>query len=71
VDALLFRVIYCWGTIGARETMDFDRIVFCNTLTSVTYQKPISRSMTSTRAINLSFRIIIAIYTALFVSFDL
>jgi hypothetical protein len=24
VDALLFRVIYCWGTIGARETMDFD-----------------------------------------------
>jgi hypothetical protein len=25
VDALLFRVIYCWGTIGARETMDFDK----------------------------------------------
>jgi hypothetical protein len=24
VDALLFRVIYCCGTIGARETMDFD-----------------------------------------------
>jgi hypothetical protein len=28
VDALLFRVIYCWGTIGARKTMDFDMISY-------------------------------------------